>query len=113
MIGTVSLEKIDNINRSATLGIFIGNKEYWNNSYGTEAIRLILDYGFNYKNLHSINLELMSFNERALKCYRKCGFKEVGRIRQCKYINGKYYDTIVMDILKEEFTQSYIKNKNI
>ena len=55
----------------------------------------------------------MSFNERALKCYKKCGFKEVGRIRQSKYINGRYYDSIVMDILKEEFTQSYIKNKNI
>lgn len=113
MIGTVSLEQIDNINRSATLGIFIGNKEYWNNSYGTEAIKLILDYGFNYKNLHSINLEVMSFNERALKCYKKCGFKEVGRIRQSKYINGRYYDSIVMDILKEEFIESYIKNKNI
>ena len=113
MIGTVSLEKVDSINRSATLGIFIGNKEYWNNSYGAEAIKLILDYGFNYKNVHSINLELMSFNERALKCYKKCGFKEIGRIRQCKYINGKYYDTILMDILKEEFTESCIKNKNI
>ena len=113
MIGTIALEKIDNINRSATLGIFIGNKEYWNNGYGTEAIKLILDYGFNYKNLHSVKLQLMSFNERALKCYKKCGFKEVGRIRQCKYINGNYYDSILMDILKEEFTENYIKNKNI
>lgn len=113
MIGTVSLERINNINRSATLGIFIGNKDYLSKGYGTEAIRLILDYGFNYMNLHSIKLNLMSFNERALKCYKKCGFKEVGRYRENKFVNGKYYDTICMDILASEFTESFIRNKNI
>lgn len=113
MIGTISLEDINTIHRTATLGIFIDDKEYRNNGYGTEAIRLILDYGFHYLNLNNIKLDLMGFNERALKCYQKCGFKEYGRRRKCKFINGKYYDSISMDILAEEFTESYIKNKNI
>ena len=113
MIGTVSLERINHIHRTGTLGIFIGNKDYWSNGYGTEAIRLILDYGFNYLNLHNIKLDLMSFNERALNCYKKCGFKEIGRIRENRFINGKYYDTICMDILSTEFNESFIKNKNI
>ena len=113
MIGTVGLHEIDNINRTATLGIFIGNKNYWSKGYGTEAIKLILDFGFNYLNLNNIDLALMEFNQRALKCYEKCGFKEIGRKRKCKFINGKYYDSILMDILAEEFTESYIKNKNI
>ena len=113
MIGTVGLVRYSPINRTATLGIFIGDKEYRNEGYGTEAIRLILDYGFNYLNLNNIKLDLMSFNERALKCYTKCGFKEYGRRRKCKFINGKYYDSIEMDILAEEFQGDYIKNKNI
>ena len=113
MIGTVSLEKIDHQNRNAVLGIFIGDKNYRNNGYGTEAIKLILDYGFNYLNLNNIKLDLMEFNERALKCYKKCGFKEYGRRRKCKFVNGKYYDNIEMDILAEEFVGDYIKNKNI
>ena len=113
MIGTVSLERIDNINRTATLGIFIGDKEYRNDGYGTEAIKMVLDYGFNYMNLQNINLNLMSFNERALKCYKKCGFKEYGRRRKCKFVNGKYYDSICMDIIAEEFNETYIRNKNI
>ena len=112
LIGTVGLEKFDAINRTATLGIFIGDKEYRSQGYGTEAIKLILDYGFNYLNLNNIKLDLMSFNERALKCYQKCGFKEYGRRRKCKFINGKYYDSIEMDILADEFKESYIKNKN-
>lgn len=113
LIGTIGLECYDHINRTATLGIFIGDKEYRSKGYGTEAVRLILDYGFNYLNLNNIKLDLMSFNERALKCYQKCGFKEYGRRRKCKFINGKYYDSIEMDILAEEFKESYIKNKNI
>lgn len=113
MIGTVSLKQFNDINRTATLGIFIGDKAYRNNGYGTEAIRLILEYGFKYLNLQNIKLDLMEFNERALKCYQKCGFKEYGRRRKCKYINGKYYDSIAMDILAEEFKGDYIRNKNI
>ena len=113
MIGTVSLEDINWINRTATLGIFIGDKEFRSKGYGTEAIRLILEYGFKYMNLYNIKLDLMEFNERALKCYEKCGFKEYGRRRKCKFVNGKYYDSISMDILADEFTGDFIKNKNI
>lgn len=113
LIGSIGLHKLDYINRTATLGIFIGDKDYRSKGYGAEAIRLISDFGFNYLNLNNIKLDLMEFNERALKCYKKCGFKEYGRRRKCKFINGKYYDSISMDILAEEFKESYIKNKNI
>ena len=55
----------------------------------------------------------MGFNERALGCYKKCGFKEYGRRRKCRFVDGKYYDVIYMDVLAEEFTGDYIRNKNI
>ena len=112
LLGTVGLHQVNHIKRKATLGIFIGDKEYRSKGYGTEAIRLILDFGFNYLNLNNIKLDLMEFNERALACYKKCGFKEYGRRRKCEFINGKYYDTIEMDILAEEFKGDFIKNKN-
>ena len=113
MIGTISLENIEHVNQIATLGIFIGEKQARNQGYGTEAIHLILDYGFNYLNLRNIELHVIEFNQRAYACYKKCGFKEIGRRRKCKYINGKHYDLIYMDILKEEFTEEYIQNKEI
>lgn len=113
VIGTVSLEKVNHINRIATLGIFIGDENYRNNGYGTEAIRLILEFGFYYLNLKNINLHLMEYNERALKCYKKCGFKECGRRRECVFVDGKYYDLIEMDILNDEFEGKYIRNKNV
>ena len=113
LIGNCGLKEISAVNRTATLGIFIGEKEERNKGYGVEAIKLLLDYGFNYLNLHEINLEVYAFNKRAIKCYEKVGFKEYGRRRESSYLNGTYYDIINMDILKSEFKESYIKNKNI
>ena len=113
MIGTVGLHDVNYVNRTATLGIFIGDKEYRDKGYGTETIKMILEYGFKYMNLHNIKLDLMGFNTRALKCYEKCGFKEYGRRREAEFLNGKYYDQISMDILAEEFEGAYIKNKRI
>ena len=109
MVGTVGIE----LNRRGTLGIFIGDKDYRDKGYGTEAIRLVLEYGFKYLNLKNIKLDLVSANERAYRCYQKCGFKEYGRRRKCQFINGKYYDKISMDILDEEFEGNYIRNKNL
>ena len=113
LIGTISLENFHWIDRSAVLGIFIGDKDFRNNGYGTEAIKLLLEYGFKYLNLHSIRLDLLSINERAHKCYLKCGFKDTGCSREQIFLNGKYYDKLHMDILENEFEGDYIRNKNI
>ena len=113
LIGTVGLERFNWIERSAVLGIFIGDQEFRNNGYGPEAIKLLLEYGFKYLNLHSIRLDLLSINERAHKCYLKCGFKDAGRSREQIFLNGKYYDKLHMDILENEFEGDYIRNKNI
>lgn len=113
LIGTVGLHNVNHINRCATLGIFIGEKTGRNKGYGTEAIRLILEYGFKYLNLNNIKLDVLGFNERAIACYKKCGFKEYGRRRKSEFLCGKYYDRIEMDILAEEFEGDFIRNKNV
>ncbi len=113
LIGTVGLHEFDWISRNAVLGIFIGDEDFRNNGYGSEAIKLLLEYGFRYLNLHSIKLDLLSCNERAHKCYLKCGFKDAGRTRENVFVNGKYYDKLHMDILENEFEGDYIRNKNI
>ena len=113
LIGTIGLEHFNWIERSAMLGIFIGDSEFRSNGYGSESIKILLEYGFKYLNLHSIRLDLLSINERAHKCYLKCGFKDTGRSREEIYLNGKYYDKLHMDILEYEFKGDFIRNKNI
>lgn len=113
LIGNCSIMNISYKDRMGEVGIFIGEENNRSNGYGAEALKLLLDYGFNYQNLNNIMLIVMSFNERAIKCYEKVGFKEFGRRRECYFLNGKYYDRIYMDILASEFQGNYIRNKNI
>ena len=59
LIGTLGLHSIDYINRTATLGIFIGDKDYRDRGIGTESIRLLLEFGFRYLNLHTVSLSVI------------------------------------------------------
>jgi RimJ/RimL family protein N-acetyltransferase len=109
LIGRCMLFAIDRVDRKAMFGIAIGEKAYWNKGYGQEATKLILDYGFNLLNLNSIMLWVFSYNQRGVSCYKKVGFKEIGRRRQARIIGDKKYDIILMDILAEEFESVYVK----
>lgn len=108
LIGRCLLFDVDQINRKATFGIDIGEKSYWNKGYGQDATRLMLDYGFNLLNLNSIMLGVFSYNQRAIECYKRVGFKEIGRRRKSKLIGGKWFDGVWMDILAEEFKSVYV-----
>ena len=113
LIGVIGLENFYWVTRNAELGIFIGDPDYRGNGYGTEAIKLILEFGFKYLNLHSIRLSLLDVNERAHNCYLKCGFKDTGITRDAIFLNGKYHNKLHMDILENEFEGEYIRNKNV
>jgi hypothetical protein len=63
----------------------------------------VLRFAFHQMNLNRVSLEAFESNERALACYRKCGFREEGRLRQDRFKHGRYYDTIVMGVLRKEF----------
>lgn len=108
-IGRCMFFNLDRINRCAMLGIVIGEKSYWGQGYGQDAMKLLLDYGFNLLNLHSIMLGTYSFNQRAINCYKKVGFKEIGRRRQARIIAGKQYDVLFMDILATEFESVFVE----
>jgi len=103
LIGNVSLVNIQHVNQTASLRIFIGERENRNKGYGKEAIKIIIDYGFNTLNLNNIMLNVYSFNRNAIRAYEKIGFKKIGSRRKAIYKDGKFYDEIYMDILKEEF----------
>ncbi|MCD4651741.1 MAG: GNAT family N-acetyltransferase [Candidatus Cloacimonetes bacterium] len=109
MIGICSLHNLDYVNRTAELGIFIGDKNYWGEGFGVGAINLLLDHAFNIANLNSVMLETYGYNTRAQRCFEKCGFKVIGSRRQARLFAGVYHDVIFMDILAEGFESLYVK----
>ena len=106
-IGNVALDKIDWKNGHAELGIFIGEKQVWGQGYGTDAVLTLLDFAFNEMNLHRIALHVMAFNQRAIRCYEKCGFVLEGTEREVVFRGGRYHDQLIMGILREEFDSRF------
>ena len=104
LIGSTGLNNMNQTHGCSWLGIMIGDKSYHDKGYGREAIGLLLEFGFNFLNLHSVALWVYEDNARGIACYKSVGFKECGRRRQANRHNGKWRDIIFMDILEEEFT---------
>jgi RimJ/RimL family protein N-acetyltransferase len=109
-IGNCGLHQINNVHRHATFGIFIGEKTFWNQGVGTEAATLILDFAFNILNLNSINMDVLSYNKRAIRSYEKVGFKYAGKRREYMFMSGEYHDVLIYDILAKDFTSPYVKD---
>ena len=102
-IGICAFIGIRDIHHSAEVGIFLGEKEYWSQGYGTKAMRLLLKFGFEDLNFHRIWLRVLENNHRARKSYLKAGYTEEGRLRKSEFRHGFYNDIILMSILQEEW----------
>lgn len=103
LIGNCGLHNIDFKNRKAVFGIFIGDKNYWSQGYGTDATKTMLRFAFEELGLNLVELEVYAFNPRAIRCYEKAGFRRSGTHRQGLYRNGKFHDEYLMSILREEW----------
>jgi len=99
------LQKIDYIDWTATIWIFIWEVDEHNKWYWTDSLKALLWFWFNTLNLRDIELHVFSFNEPAIKCYTKVWFKEYWRRINSHYCNWKYYDEILMNITKEQFNK--------
>jgi len=105
LIGFVAFEGIDWANRDTFVAIGIGERDCWGKGYGTDAMRLMLRYGFSELNLHRISLSVFEYNPRAIRSYEKCGFNHEGRVRHCILRDGKRWDMLYMGILRTEWEQ--------
>jgi diamine N-acetyltransferase len=104
-IGNLGFHEINWRVGSAELGIVIGEKAYWNQGYGGEAVSLMLRHGFETLNLNRIFLRVFESNPRAIRAYEKVGFVHEGRFRQAEYAGGKYVDVLFMSVLREEWLE--------
>jgi RimJ/RimL family protein N-acetyltransferase len=100
-IGTCQLHHVNGVHRSAELQIRIGDRDARGLGLGTEAIRLLVQFGFKELRLHRISLHVLVSNTVAQRAYEKAGFIREGLLRDSAFIDGRYVDTVVMAILNE------------
>ncbi len=102
-LGEVVINEVDHDNHSANIRIAMFDESGVGRGYGTEAMRLMVNYGFTQMNLHRISLGVYAFNPRAIRAYEKVGFKREGVLRDDLFWGGEYVDSIVMSILAHEW----------
>ena len=98
------------ISRAMTASLFvgIGERDLWGKGLGTEATRLICEYGFFFRNLYSVKVEVNGYNRRAIRVYERLGFKLIGRVRGAIVLNGNRYDQVLMDLLRQELKLEHV-----
>jgi RimJ/RimL family protein N-acetyltransferase len=94
-IGNCMYYDLDTLNMEAELGIVIGDRDYWGNAYGYDAVVTLLDYAFSRKNLKRVYLHTLDWNKRAQRCFARCGFRPVKLVRRFAQ------DFMLMEVLRE------------
>ncbi len=105
-IGNCGYDNFDWRCRSVEVGIFIGDKSFWNRGIGTQVIRLMLQHSFQTLNMNRVYLQVYETNPRAIRAYEKAGFVHEGRKRQGMYKDGNYCDILQMSVLRQEWENS-------
>lgn len=111
-VGTVSCYWVDKHTNWLETGIVIYDSAYWSGGYGTEAYRMWIDFLFESTSLHRLGMSTWSGNIRMMKTAAKIGMKEEARIREARIVNGNYFDSIKMGILRREWESHRSKSCN-
>jgi len=89
--------------RTSDFTLEIWNKNYWGKGIGKEVAELMFEYGFNLLNLHRLAIGVVEENDKAIKFWKKIGFREEGKQIQGYFSNGKYSDFIIMSFLEDQY----------
>lgn len=102
-IGGCSINHVDWKNSIATIGIFIGDTSCRGKGYGADTIRILIGFIFMQMNINKIRLTVFSYNEPAIRCYKKCDFQIEGVLQQEVFKDGIYHDKISMGLLRADY----------
>lgn len=103
LLGAIRLDRVDLVDRRASLAIGLLRLEDQGRGIGTEAARRVLAHGFGELGLHRVSLRVLANNIRAIRCYEKCGFQLEGRERETVFLDGAWRDDLIMGLLSREF----------
>lgn len=109
LIGATGLHRINHIDRTAVFGFCLGEKRKWGMGYGTEAMMLMLHYGFRFLNLRKINSSAFSENYGSIACHTRCGFKQEGVLKKQRFRDGTYLDEIQFGIFEKDWLPIWLR----
>ncbi len=103
LAGEIRLDNLNEHDRRARLVIGLFNERHLGRGIGRQAIDLVLQQAFGPLGLHRVDLRVLSFNIRAIRCYEACGFRLEGIERESALVGGEWHDDWIMAILEQDF----------
>ncbi len=100
-VGVISLEEKEQASKVAEIGIWI-HPDHHGNGYGTEASKLVIDYGFDQLNMHKIYARAQADNEGSISLWKKHGFQKEGEFREHVYAENQYKNVVYYGLLRDE-----------
>ena len=98
LLGEARLDGFDPDDRRARLAVGLSDPRKLGKALGREAIAVILLHAFGALKLRCVDLHETSTNERAIHCYRACGFIVEGRRRECARVGERRHDDVIMGV---------------
>jgi len=98
-IGNCVYYNVNETKGEAELGIMIGNRNYWNNGYGTDTVSTLVNHIFPQTNFKRIYLKTLDWNQRAQRCFKKCGFTPYGHLVR----DG--YNFVLMELHRKQWEE--------
>ena len=109
LLGEARLDGLNSHDRRARLATGLYDVAQLGRGLGREAIGLVLSHAFGTLALHRIDLRVLTFNERAIRCYRACGFIVEGCERESARIGEHWHDDIIMGLLEQDFCAGAVR----
>lgn len=103
-IGNIGIHHISHEHKKADIGIMIGEKTHLDRGYGTDSMQTALKYCFQVLKLNKVSLIVDPRNKRARCCYKKCGFKKIGYLKDDAMLNGQFVDSVMMTVFAKKRT---------
>lgn len=103
-LGTAGYYRISESNFKTEIGYMI-LPEFWRLGFGSEAIMALIQFGFESIGFHRIEADINPANEASIRICKKLGFKQEAHLRQNFYFEGRFIDTVIMGLLKEEWVE--------
>ena len=105
LVGTLQLHQVNRDDGRANLAIGLVDPNRLNQGIGREAIRQFFAIAFGDLGLHRISVRVLASNERALNCYKACGFRTEGKERESARVRDHWEDDILLGILSTDVIQ--------
>ncbi|HEY9080140.1 GNAT family protein [Magnetovibrio sp.] len=102
-IGNIKIGPIDWSNESSHVSLFIGEREFWGKGYASQAISLVVSYGFTKLGLNRLEAGVVDGNSASLKAFLRNGFREEGLMRRAFKWRDDYQDNRWLALLRDEW----------